>query len=108
MIKPLAFLVASLLALSITACSAAPNPSSTSIIESGKFTSASGEVIRAEYREDQTVLLTLANGETKTLRQAVSGSGVRYVMGADEWWEHQGGATLSQNGTVVFSGKLTP
>jgi membrane-bound inhibitor of C-type lysozyme len=40
------------------------------------------------------------------LTQAISGSGARYVLGAEEWWEHQGEATLSRDGRVVFSGKL--
>jgi len=108
MIRFLAFLLASLFAFSTSGCSTAPNQSSASIAGSGIFISASGESILAEYRNNQTVTLTLANGETRTLTQAISGSGARYVLGAEEWWEHQGEATLSQNGTVVFTGKLRP
>lgn len=40
--------------------------------------------------------------------QAISASGTRYVLGVEEWWEHQGEATLSRDGRVVFTGRLKP
>lgn len=100
-------LFALLLTFGAAGCSSLPSQTSAAIVGSGTFVSETGESIRADYRDNETVTLTLANGQTTTLDQAVSGSGARYVRGAEEWWEHQGEATLRRNGTVVFSGKLS-
>lgn len=99
-------ILALLLVFSLVGCSIVPDHEGAALVGSGVFTSASGESILAEYRDNQTVTLTLVNGETRVLTQAISGSGARYVLGAEEWWEHQGEATLSRDGRVVFSGKL--
>ena len=86
---------------------AAPGPAA-SIVGSGMFASDSGQTIRADYRDDGTVTLLFADGITKVLSQAVSGSGARYVSGSYEWWEHQGEATYSVGGKRVFLGKRDP
>ena len=78
---------------------------SAAVVNTGVFVSASGEQVRAVYRDDDTVTLTMADGRQENLHIAVSGSGSRYVEGAHEWWEHQGEATLSVDGKVVFRGR---
>ena len=43
--------------------------------------------------------------QTQILKQAISGSGIRFVSGNDEWWEHQGEASYRHDGILVFIGR---
>ncbi|MDO5610611.1 MAG: MliC family protein [Pseudomonadota bacterium] len=79
---------------------------SAEVINTVTFVSAGNESITAIYKKNETVTLTLADGTTKTLPIAVSGSGARYAADGFEWWEHQGEATYSVDGKPVFAGKL--
>lgn len=102
-----AMCVALLLTMSATAC--APLEAvgqGAALFGSGTFVSASGQSIRADYRNDGTVTLTWPDGQHRTLVQAVSASGARYIDGMAEWWEHHGEATFSDAGRVVFTGLL--
>ena len=57
--------------------------------------------------DEETVTVTYNSLGTVTLPRAVSASGVRYAN-VDEsivFWEHQGEATISQGGKVVFQGQ---
>ncbi len=100
-------LVALLIRGGSTSCGAMkPSPPAASVVGSGVFVSESGQTIRADYRDNGTVTLTVPDGATKVLSQAVSGSGARYVSGPYEWWEHQGEATYSVNGQRAFGGRL--
>ena len=95
------------LSLGFTACSSTQMGHSTaSPIAIATFVSDTGKQIRAEYRKDETVKLIFPGGKTELLPLAISGSGARYASDNAEWWEHQGEATYSINGKVVFSGKL--
>ena len=69
------------------------------------FVSDTGQQVRAEYRNNDTVRLTFSDGQTKILPIAMSGSGARYADGRAQWWEHQGEATYSVDGKTVFSGR---
>ncbi|MXS85900.1 hypothetical protein ABO04_08270 [Nitrosomonas sp. HPC101] len=91
----------------ITSCTplSTPNPK-VSVISSVAFVSDSGQAIQAVYRDDDTVMLTFPDGRTEMLNLAVSASGARYVSGENEWWEHQGRASYSVKGELVFMGKL--
>jgi len=83
----------------------APRPGpGASVVNTGIFVADNGRTIRADYRADDTVTLTFADGSTKVLDQAVSASGSRYVAGRCEWWEHQGEATYSTDDKPVFVG----
>lgn len=75
-------------------------------IGTGTFVAEGGQTIVATYLDNGTVSLVLADGSTKVLPQAVSGSGARYAADGFEWWEHQGEATYSVADKEVFSGKL--
>lgn len=95
------------LSFGLGACAAtAPVQVSGAAIGSGNFLSADGTSVRAVYSSNGTVTLTFADGASKALARAVSGSGARYTSGDAEWWEHQGQATYSVGGKQVFSGKL--
>ena len=72
---------------------------------STSFVAGNGIGVKADYRADESVTLTFADGRTQKLKRAVSASGARYVAGQDEWWEHQGEATYRRNDKLVFSGK---
>lgn len=106
--KLIRYLLVAVLATSSLASCASTQPSSTSIpiVGSGTFVSEDGKSIRADYFSNDTVTLTLPDGSTQILNQAVSASGSRYVSGQFEWWEHQGEATYSVNDKQAFSGKL--
>ena len=78
------------------------------VIGAGTFTAPGGQTIRATYFDNARVILLFADGSTKTLQQAPSGSGSRYVSGDLEWWEHHGEASYSVNGKQVFQGNLAP
>lgn len=82
-----------------------PNPK-VSVISSVVFVSGSGQMVRAVYRDDDTVTLIFPDSKTEMLNLAVSASGARYVSGMNEWWEHQGEATYSVNDKQVFTGRL--
>lgn len=98
----LAFLVG----LGAIACAPPSNPKmAAAIVGTGVFVSDTGQTIRADYRANDTVTLTLANGDTKVLDQAIAGSGIRYVAGSHQWWEHQGEAIYSIDDNPVFVGK---
>ncbi|MBN8727398.1 MAG: MliC family protein [Xanthomonadales bacterium] len=93
--------------VALASCAApAPQADGARVVGTGVFVSAAGETMRAVYRADDTVTLTLPDGSTELLPIAVSGSGARYAAGNREWWEHQGEATYSVDGKPVFSGKL--
>lgn len=77
-----------------------------SVINSVVFVSDSGQVVRAIYRDNDTVTLTFPDNSIEMLNLAVSASGARYVAGMNEWWEHQGEATYSVNDERVFTGRL--
>lgn len=55
---------------------------------------------------EETVTFTLKTLGTVTLPRAVSASGARYANEDESivFWEHQGVATITKNGTVVFRG----
>ena len=98
--------IACCLACLPTACATMQPPAAhPAILGSATFASAGGTEIRAEYRADATVRLTFSGGATQVLNQAVSGSGIRFVSGNDEWWEHQGEASYRRDGTLVFNGR---
>ncbi len=69
------------------------------------YVSETGQIVRADYRDDDTVILIFPDGKTKILQLAVSASGARFTSGAAEWWEHQGEATYRENDQLIFSGK---
>lgn len=94
------------LAFGAVACApTAPVAAPGAVVGSGQFVAKDGQAVLAVYSSD-AVTLTLADGRQKVLRQAVSGSGARYVSGDAEWWEHQGQATYSVGGQQVFVGHL--
>ena len=97
-----------ILASAASCASLTTSQPAASIVGSGVFVSASGQTIRADYRDNGTVTLTFTDGTTRILSHAVSGSGARYVSGRDEWWEHQSEATYSINEKPMFRGKLKP
>ena len=102
-------LIALLILTGSASCAAVTTPQpAASVVGSGVFVSDSGQTIRADYRDNGTVTLTLTDGTTKVLSQAASASGARYVSGPYEWWEHQGEATYSVNEKQMFRGKLKP
>ena len=68
------------------------------------FVSTSGETVKAIYYANSTVELALPDGTKKTLKQAMSGSGTRYIQEGYQWWEHQGVGTYSVNEQSVFTG----
>lgn len=71
----------------------------------GTFAAADGKEVTAVYTAD-SVTLTLADGTTRTLKQAVSGSGIRFTDGDAEWTEHQGEGMYTVGGSNVFVGKV--
>lgn len=81
------------------------NQSTAALISRAAYVSEVGEIVTADYRTDETVTLTFSDGHAQLLRQKASGSGIRYFAGQDEWWEHQGEATYSRNGTTIFIGQ---
>jgi uncharacterized membrane protein len=92
-----------------SSCTSVTSPQpEASLVGSGVFVSDSGQTIRADYRDNSTVTLTFTDGTRKVFSQALSASGVRYVSGSYEWWEHQGEATYSVNEKQIFLGKLKP
>lgn len=93
--------------VAVASCAApAPQSDGARVVGTGVFVSDSGQTMRAVYRDDDTVTLTLPDGSTELLPIALSGSGARYAAGDREWWEHQGKATYSVDGNPVFHGKL--
>ncbi|MCG6894909.1 MAG: MliC family protein [Desulfobacteraceae bacterium] len=100
-------LIAFLIGVGSVSCTSITSPNTPSlIVGTGTFVAESGETIRADYLNNDTVVLTFKDGTTKILTRAVSGSGTRYVSGPYEWWEHQGEATYSVNDKPMFTGKL--
>lgn len=96
-----------MLLTTIVSCTPLSTPKPTvSVISSVAFVSDSGRVVRAIYRDDDTVTLTFPDNRIEMLNLAVSASGARYVAGMNEWWEHQGEATYSVNDKRVFTGRL--
>ena len=96
------------IALVSVGCTTAPPPApaaSPAILGKATFASASGTEIRADYLANATVKLTFPDGGTQILKQAISGSGIRFVSGNDEWWEHQGEASYRHDGILVFIGR---
>lgn len=81
-------------------------PAPAAILGEGVFKAADGRNITAVYRADQTVTLSLPDGSTHVLKQAVSGSGIRFTAGDLEWIEHQGEGFLSRGESEIFSGKI--
>lgn len=75
------------------------------VVGTGVFVADDGQSVRAVYRDDDSVTLTFADGREEVLHIAISGSGARYTQGDREWWEHQGEATYSVDGQVMFRGK---
>ena len=65
--------------------------------------------VAATYdKDEETVTFAYNSLGTVTLPRAVSASGARYAT-LDEsivFWEHQGEATISQGGKVVFQGRI--
>jgi membrane-bound inhibitor of C-type lysozyme len=84
----------------------APTPASQTISTSY---SNGTETVNAEFdNTNNTVTFTESTLGTVTLPQAMSGSGARYAN-ADEsivFWEHQGEATITKDGTQVFQGTV--
>ncbi|SMB22200.1 conserved exported protein of unknown function [Sterolibacterium denitrificans] len=82
------------------------------VVGSGVFVADSvtgtDEMVHAEYRADDTVVLKFADGRRKQLPRAISASGARYAANGEEWWEHQGEARYSVNDATVFVGRLQP
>lgn len=73
----------------------------------GVYLSESGEKMTASFNnQEHTVSLLLPNQKTVTLHLAISGSGARYTKGDSEFWEHHGQATYSENGKIIFVGKV--
>lgn len=96
-----------MLALLVSSCTAFHSPiSAATVITSVVYVADNGQVIRALYRDDDTVTLNLPDGKTEILELAISASGARYVSGEKEWWEHQGQATYRVDDELIFSGKL--
>ena len=95
-------------ALVVLASCAAPTrpPAGAQVVGTGVFVSDSGQSMRAVYRDDDTVTLTLPDGASEVLPIAMSGSGARYAAGDREWWEHHGEATYSVGEKPVFHGRL--
>lgn len=96
----------SLLSIIVSCTPLTPPSPTTSIISSVTFVSDSRQVVRAVYRNDDTVTLTFPDGRTEILVLAVSASGARYILEENEWWEHQGEATYSTSNQIIFTGKL--
>lgn len=90
------------------AATAATTATSAAATETGRgtFKSADGKEMTAVYTSDEMVTLTLPDGSTKKLKQAVSGSGIRFVDGDQEWVEHQGEGMYTVAGKQVFDGKV--
>jgi hypothetical protein len=74
------------------------------------ITSSNGTKVTAFYPMDSshrgTVRLVLPDKTHHELSPAMSGSGTRFTNGTMEWWEHQGQATWTVDGTNVFRGEL--
>lgn len=73
-----------------------------------KYSDGKTELLATFNLDQQTVSFTLAPLGPTTLAQAISGSGARYAN-ADEslvFWEHQGQATITKNGQILFQGDL--
>jgi heat shock protein HslJ len=67
------------------------------------------ETVNAEFdNTNNTVTFTELSLGTVTLPQAMSGSGARYANadGSIVFWEHQGEATITKDGTQVFQGAV--
>ena len=92
-----------------TAAATEPTLADGTVAETGRgtFKAADGKEVTAVYTSDEMVTLTLPDGSTKKLKQAVSGSGIRFVDGDQEWIEHQGEGMYSVGGEKVFDGKNT-
>jgi hypothetical protein len=87
-------------------CIGAPtNQSTAALINRAIYVAEGGETVAADYRIDETVTLRFSDGRMQLLHQEASGSGIRYVAGPDEWWEHQGEATYRRKGSVIFIGR---
>lgn len=84
----------------------APHQVPADVINTVTFVSENGQSVVATYKKNDTVSLRLADGSTKVLPRAVSGSGARYAADGIEWWEHQGEATYAVNDKTIFAGKL--
>lgn len=98
--------ILALFIVSLFGCTSHSATPDAELLGSGVFYSEAGTSIKAEYLSNDTVVLTLPDGSTQTLSRAVSGSGARYTAGNNEWWEHQGEATYSTNGSRTFTGSL--
>ena len=96
------------LALLLAAGCATQGPANdgVAVIHTATFVAADGRSVRAVYRDNDRVTLTLPGGAEVVLPIAISGSGARYADGNRQWWEHQGEATYSVDDRVVFRGRL--
>jgi len=79
---------------------------SIAIAGQASYLSVSGTTIHATYYTDKTVKLKFSDNNSLILPIAVSGSGARYANDRYQWWEHQGEATYSIDGKVVFVGNI--
>jgi membrane-bound inhibitor of C-type lysozyme len=70
------------------------------------FLSDSGSAIQATYYSNGTVSLKLTDSTVLILPIVMSGSGTRYADDRYEWWEHQGEATYTVDGKVIFVGNI--
>jgi hypothetical protein len=104
--KSLRNLLLAIALVALDSCAAPPTmPAGAQVVGTGVFVSDSGQTMRAVYRDDDSVTLTLPDGSTELLPIAMSGSGARYAAGDREWWEHQGEATYSVGEKPVFHGR---
>ena len=88
-------------------CSTTTNGrASIAIAGQASYLSVCGTIIHATYYTDKTVKLKFSDNHSLILPIAVSGSGARYANDRYEWWEHQGEATYSIDGKVVFVGNI--
>jgi membrane-bound inhibitor of C-type lysozyme len=73
------------------------------------YFSSRGERLTARFdMKAKKVTLTLPDGKSLTLPEAVSASGARYSDGKMTFWEHQGTATLFKGELAIFEGKEAP
>ena len=79
---------------------------SIAIAGQASYLSVCGTIIHATYYTNNTVNLKFPDNHSLILPIAVSGSGARYANDRYQWWEHQGEATYSIDGKVVFVGNI--
>lgn len=69
------------------------------------YVSVKGEVLTASFDTNSNhVHVTLPDNQAISLPISISGSGARYSNAFETFWEHQGKATYSKGGKVIFEG----